>query len=122
MGFFDIIPYFGPLIGMVAIILFTMLQNVHLTIPVAIVIFILQQVEAMFFMPRIVGNKTGLHPGIVLLALVAGGAVAGPVGMLAAVPIYLILSILTKEIYLLHVRYRKTFETESQISYDKRQI
>jgi predicted PurR-regulated permease PerM len=53
---------------------------------VAIVYGAAQGLEAAVISPRIVGESVGLHPVWVLLALALGGAFAGFVGLLIAVP------------------------------------
>lgn len=37
--------------------------------------------------PKVMGGHTGLHPLVALIAVIVGGAVAGPIGMILAVPV-----------------------------------
>ena len=48
---------------------------------------VVQVIEGVLLTPKIVGDSVGLHPVIVLLALVAGGNLFGFLGILLAVPL-----------------------------------
>ena len=45
------------------------------------------QVEAVILSPRIVGGRVGLHPVVIIFALLAGGHLFGVAGVLLAVPV-----------------------------------
>ena len=53
----------------------------------AIIILSLQQFDAMFIVPRVVGSRVKLHPVLVILALSVFGGMFGILGMIFAVPI-----------------------------------
>jgi predicted PurR-regulated permease PerM len=87
-GICNIIPYFGPIIGMVpAFIIGFLTDNIWQGLIAVAVLFIIQQVDSSLIYPRVVGSSTGLHPLFVLLAVSIGGYYAGLVGMILAVPI-----------------------------------
>lgn len=86
MAVFDIIPYFGPFIGTLPILLFSVDRGIYGMIWATVVVIIIQQLEANFIGPRVMGSSTGLHPVIVMLSLVAGSILFGVWGMLLAVP------------------------------------
>ena len=91
VGLFNMIPYFGPLIGAVPALLSALGQGLGCTLNTAIALFVVQQIDGYFVSPRLVGQSTGLHPALVLLGISFGGGVAGPVGMLLAAPVMLII-------------------------------
>ena len=49
--------------------------------------------------PVVLGKETGLHPVTLIVVLLAGGAVMGPVGVLAAVPVALVIKVLWREVF-----------------------
>jgi predicted PurR-regulated permease PerM len=109
-GLCNVIPYFGPIMGMIPAFIVGYLNGglVAGLIPV-IALFIVQQIDSNFIYPKVVGSSTGLHPVIVLLAVVVGGIYGGIVGMLIAVPIASILKLYAiKLVKLLEARHNKT--------------
>lgn len=91
MGVCELIPYVGPYIGAVPIVLFALpkgLSSVLWALGVAIAV---QQLEGCFLSPRLMAGATGLHPVYVLLLLTAGGLLAGLWGMVLALPVFVCL-------------------------------
>ncbi|SMP67899.1 AI-2E family transporter [Anoxynatronum buryatiense] len=85
-GITNIIPYLGPFIGAVPAVLMALLTSPLQTLWVILAFTVIQQVESSVISPRIVGKRVGLHPTLVILALLTGGALWGLVGLLIAVP------------------------------------
>lgn len=86
-GVANVIPYFGPIIGMVpAFLVGLFTDGIWKGILAVIVLIILQQIDANLIYPRIVGSSIGLKPIFVLLAVSFGGYYGGIVGMILAVP------------------------------------
>ena len=87
-GICNIIPYFGPVLGMVPAFLMGFCTEgfAHGLIAV-IILFAVQQIDSNIIYPKIVGSSTGLHPLMVLLAVTVFGYFGGIIGMLLAVPI-----------------------------------
>jgi len=97
-GLLCFIPYLGFAIGLIFALLINLLQVGTWTglLSVLIVYTIVQVLDGFFITPRILGKKVGLHPALVILALMAGGELLGFVGVLAAVPAAAILNIVLK--------------------------
>ncbi len=86
-GLCNIIPYFGPIIGMVpAFIIGVFTDGLWQGLLAIVVLFIVQQLDATLIYPRVVGAATGIHPLFVLIAVTVGGYYFGLVGMILAVP------------------------------------
>lgn len=85
---FNIIPYFGPIIGAIPIILISIITSSKKAIVVAVLLFIIQQVEGDIISPKIVGETVDSHPVTILLLLILGGSIAGIVGMILVIPIW----------------------------------
>ena len=97
-GLLSFIPYFGMAIGFVVGVTLAILQFPD-WLPVAIVagVFLLgQALEGNFLTPKLVGERIGLHPVWVIFALLAGGALAGFLGVLLAVPIAAVLGVMAR--------------------------
>lgn len=87
-GICNVIPYFGPIMGMVPAFLMGLCTDGLWQGALAVIILLLiQQVDANLIYPKIVGTSTGLHPLMVLLAVSVFGYFGGILGMLLAVPI-----------------------------------
>ena len=93
-GICNIIPYFGPVLGMVPAFLMGFCTEGLLQGVLAVVLlFVVQQIDANIIYPKVVGSSTGLHPLMVLLAVTVFGYFGGILGMLIAVPLAGILQV-----------------------------
>ena len=93
-GVANIIPYFGPIIGIVPGVLFAIMDSPIKALWVIVIFTIIQQIESAILSPKIVGESVGIHPLIVILALLIGGKFFGLLGLLIAVPVAGILKVL----------------------------
>ncbi len=87
-GFGNLIPYVGTLVGIVlsSIMALVTFGSVGALLQVWVVFAVVQFLEGMVITPKIVGEKVGLSPLSVILALVAGGTLFGLLGVFLAVP------------------------------------
>lgn len=86
VGITNMIPYFGPFIGEVIGFLFNVFVSPAKAIVVFGVLFALQMFDGWYLDPKLVGNKVGVRPFYIILAVVIGGGFYGPIGMLLASP------------------------------------
>ncbi|RYM05268.1 AI-2E family transporter [Sporolactobacillus sp. THM7-7] len=93
IGATDIIPYFGPLIGALPAVLFAATQSVYAVLGVLLMILLIQFLEGNVIEPLVVGKSADIHPLYIMLSLGIGGEIAGIVGMLLAVPVFIVLRI-----------------------------
>lgn len=91
MGLCEWIPYVGPLIGGIPIVLFALPMGLGTALWAVGITAAVQQFEGCFLSPRLMGGATGLHPAAVLLLLTFGGVAGGLAGMMAAIPAYVCL-------------------------------
>lgn len=98
-GMFDLIPYFGPVIGAVPSILLGLTYSPMMGLKIAIVIIVVQQLESDVISPKLMGDSVGLHPLLIVFVLLAGGELAGFWGMLFSVPIAAVLRVLFRHFY-----------------------
>lgn len=105
IGVTNMIPYFGPFIGAVPVILLVLLNSPITAVWVTIAIFILQQFDGIILGPKILGDSIGLKPIGVIFAIIVGGAIAGPLGMFFGVPIFAVIVTVVQDF--LEVTYNK---------------
>lgn len=88
-GMLSFIPYLGAAIGFLLSVGLAALQfdNWLAIAAVAAIFFVGQAVEGNILTPKLVGDRIGLHPVIVIFAVLAGGALFGFVGVLLALPV-----------------------------------
>jgi predicted PurR-regulated permease PerM len=86
-GITEVIPYVGPWIGAVPPVIAAFFHSPTAALVVIIVYFAIQQLESHVLAPNIVGSSVGVHPLIVIFALLAGAQIGGIVGIIAALPL-----------------------------------
>ncbi len=96
-GLLSIIPLVGSTVGLLIGVLVAWAQTSGDWGFVAIIagIFLVGQIiEGNFLTPKLMGDSIGLHPLWIFFALMAGGSLMGFVGILIAVPVAAVLSVL----------------------------
>jgi predicted PurR-regulated permease PerM len=91
MGLMNIIPYLGSLLGLALVIPTAYFQDGGGLITVLLafgVIMVVQGIEGYLLTPRIMGDRTGLHPVAIIFAIFFWGtALGGVLGMILAIPL-----------------------------------
>lgn len=104
-GLLSFVPYLGFALAFVMALLLAMMQFASLpeVVPVLMVFGLGQMLESFVLTPILVGERIGLHPVIVMLALMAGGQLFGFSGVLLALPVSAAIAVglrYTKQSYL----------------------
>lgn len=88
-GICRVVPYFDVLIGLLlsSIVIMTQGSGIAVFIGVLIVIAVVQSLDGMIITPRIIGDRAGVHPIIVIASVFSFGHWFGLLGVLLAVPI-----------------------------------
>ncbi|MEX1022186.1 MAG: AI-2E family transporter [Dehalococcoidia bacterium] len=86
-GITELIPILGPWLGAAAGILVVLATDPELLVWVALIYFVVQQLENNLLVPRIQGDAVDIHPAMVIMLLVIVGSIWGFPGMLVAVPV-----------------------------------
>ena len=86
-----VIPYFGGLITNIIAIILASVVSTKLVILTIIICLIFPQLDGYLISPRIYGKTTDVNPLIVIMAVSVGGTLAGMVGIIAALPVYLLI-------------------------------
>ena len=92
IGLFNMIPYIGAIVAVGIGILITFITGgLGKAIAMAIVVIILQQIDANIINPKIIGVSLEISPLIVIFAVTVGGAYFGILGMFLGVPIAVVI-------------------------------
>ncbi|WP_338468703.1 AI-2E family transporter [Clostridium botulinum] len=94
----NMIPYFGPFIGMIPAVVINLFYVPVKALWVLIFLFLLQQFDAWYLEPKLVGDKVGLSPFLIILGITIGGSLFGVWGMLLASPAMAVIKIYTKKL------------------------
>jgi len=105
-GILNIIPYIGPIMGGILAVLIGFVT--HLDLPfraellplmvwVVVVCSVVQIIDNWIFQPFIYSNSVKAHPLEIFIVFLMAGSVGGILGMIAAVPAYIIIRVFAKE-------------------------
>ena len=98
IGLFNVIPYFGAIIGIIISIIITIITGgVFQAIWMAIIVIVLQQIDANIINPKILGSSLNLSPILVIFGVTVGGTYFGPLGMFLAVPVVAFIKLMLED-------------------------
>jgi predicted PurR-regulated permease PerM len=83
----EVIPIVGPLLGAIPAVLVATTISPETVVVTLAIYLVLQAVEGNVLVPLIMRNSVGLSPFLVLVSLLVGGTVGGPLGAIVAVPV-----------------------------------
>jgi len=87
-GILELVPIIGPVISMVPTLLIALTTGRWEAVIAVLLLYILvQQAENHFLVPVVQSGAIDLHPSIIIFALIMGGAIAGLLGAILALPI-----------------------------------
>ena len=85
-GIMEFIPYIGPILAAVPPVVLAFFSSPWLSLAVIVVFVFIQQIEGHVLVPNIMGQAVGVHPLVVIFAVLAGANIYGIAGMLLALP------------------------------------
>lgn len=88
-GIFNLIPYVGPLLGLIAplLVAFSISIDPQLLMATVAVILVGQLIDNLVVVPTILARAANLHPLIAMLAIIVAGNLFGLMGMVFALPV-----------------------------------
>ena len=100
-GLASIVPYLGFVVGIVAASVAAVLQfqDPMPLVYVGAVFTVGQLIESYLLTPNLVGERIGLHPVAVIFAILAGGQLAGFIGILLALPVAAVIAVLLRHVH-----------------------
>jgi predicted PurR-regulated permease PerM len=104
-GLISFVPYLGAILGVLAGVTAALVEyHDWLHVLLVLVVFVVGHlIESYVLVPRMVGEKIGLHPLAVIFAILAGGELFGFLGVLLALPIASVIMVVLRYV---HERYR----------------
>jgi len=86
-GFFEIIPYVGPIISAVPATILAFLQAPFLALMVIILFTVINQMENYILIPQVMKRTVGLSPIVIIIVMLIGAKLAGILGIVLSVPV-----------------------------------
>ncbi len=99
-GIGEMIPYFGPFLGGIPAVGLALSHSLTEGLYMVTALIVIQQLEGNIITPRLIGERVGIHPLLMVFALLAGGKLMGIWGMVIAVPLAATLKIIGSYLYL----------------------
>jgi predicted PurR-regulated permease PerM len=85
-GILEWFPIIGPIVASVPAILIGLSISFPAAVAAALLYIVIQQLENNLLVPKVLGDAIELHPAVMILALVVGGALFGIGGAILAAP------------------------------------
>lgn len=98
-GFTEFIPYLGPILGGIPIVLVALSDSVIKALFALGLVIIIQQLENQIVVPKLMQKAVGLNPLISIVAVLVGARLFGIFGALLAIPMATALSVVLSELY-----------------------
>ena len=97
--FLNFIPYIGALLATVPVVIIGFIESPSIAIWSVVVIVIAQQIQDNILTPVIYGKQLDIHPLTTVVLILVGGDFFGLLGILLAIPAYMIVKIIAVRIY-----------------------
>ena len=91
IGLFNIIPFFGPIIGAIPSALIVLTDSAWKMLIFLIFVVVLQQFDGNILGPKILGNRVGVNGFWIMFAIILGAGLFGFAGMLLGVPVFVVI-------------------------------
>ncbi len=109
-GILEMVPMIGPIISAIPAVLVASGTSWWLALSVIIFYFLVQQLENHLIVPLVMKRAVGVPPLISLLAFLIGAKIAGVIGIILSIPVFLCLQVLVQEFI-----FEKEKETENVV-------
>ena len=106
IGVTNMIPYFGIVIAMIPVVMITIFFSTIKALELVIFIAIISNIDGWFISPKIIGDKVGLSPLLIMLGIVLGGGLFGILGMLLGIPTIALIKTLFEEFVDIRIKKR----------------
>jgi predicted PurR-regulated permease PerM len=95
-GLLEAIPNIGPIVTTVIASLFALTISPLTALFTVIFGILVQQLENNFIVPKVMSKSVGLNPLVTILLIISGSQLAGIVGALLAIPLFLTIQAVVK--------------------------
>jgi len=99
-GAFNIIPYLGPFLGAIIPVMLTLLVDETLVVFLVLLTFIIAQlIDNLYLVPFMLSSKVKMDPLLTILLILVGGKLLGVIGIIFAIPVFIVYKIILREAY-----------------------
>ncbi len=98
-GLTEFMPLIGPVIGAIPAVFIAFNQDPLLALWVLLLYVLIQRLENDLLVPRVMQKAVGLNPLVSIIALLIGAKFGGIIGILLAIPVTTVLSVITYEFF-----------------------
>lgn len=102
----NFIPFIGAFLSAIPVVIIGFIQSPSIAIWSLVVILLTQQIQDNILSPYIFGKQLDIHPLTTIILVLVGGDLAGILGMLLVIPLYVIIKIIFKKVYQLFLKER----------------
>ncbi|WP_274649424.1 AI-2E family transporter [Paenibacillus humicola] len=95
----NIIPYIGPILGAIPCVIVAFIDSPAMVLWVLLVVVIAQQIESNLLSPHVYGRRLDIHPLTTILLLLVAADIAGILGVILAIPLYMVAKIVIVRLY-----------------------
>ncbi len=98
-GFMELIPYLGPILASIPALVIAFTISPSLFLLTLLLYFLIQEVENYVLVPKVMQKSVGLHPVVIIIAMLVGYEFAEIPGVILSVPVATIASIILEDLY-----------------------
>ncbi len=98
-GLMEILPYVGPVLAAIPAIIIGLLASPVLGVSALLFYIVAHQAEAHIIAPQVMKHSAGLNPVALIIAILVGLQLGGPIGIILAVPITMVLSVFVEDLF-----------------------
>ena len=98
-GFMELIPYLGPILASIPALIIALTISPSLFLLTLLLYFLIQEIENYVLVPKVMQKSVGLHPVIIIVAMLVGYKFAEIPGVILSVPVATIASIILEDLY-----------------------
>ncbi|MEV5025190.1 AI-2E family transporter [Paenibacillus sp. LPE1-1-1.1] len=95
----NFIPFIGSFLSSVPIVIIGFIESPSIAIWSIVIITLSQQIQDNLVAPYVFGKQLDIHPMTTIVLVLVGGDIAGILGILLIIPVYLILKIVYCRVY-----------------------
>ncbi|MDL5055374.1 AI-2E family transporter [Oscillatoria laete-virens NRMC-F 0139] len=99
-GALNVIDFIGPVLGIIApLAVSLLLQDYYAAGGVVATVIIAQLIDNFYLIPFMLSDRVSIDPLVTVVLIIAGGTAFGILGVILAIPVYLIYKIVLTEVY-----------------------
>ncbi len=90
-GLMTVVPYWGGIITNIVALLLASASGPYTFIGTLLIAAIVPQIDGYYTSPKVYGKTNNINPLITIMVVSIGGTLAGPIGIIASLPVYILI-------------------------------